>query len=79
MIAVPDAGSIATMSVLPNLLNRRIGFRRALIYAALQLAQTMREHNEAGSIVNLICNLSERYRKTPLCGMTKKCALRDNV
>ncbi|TDR31186.1 PLP-dependent cysteine synthase family protein [Hydromonas duriensis] len=68
MVAVPDCASIASMRVLSTLLNRRVGPSTGTnFYAVLQLAQTMRERGETGSIVTLICDSGERYRATHHC------------
>ena len=68
MIAVPDCASIAAMRVLSQLLNRRVGPSTGTnFYAVLQLAQGMRERNETGSIVSLICDSGERYRASHHC------------
>lgn len=81
MIAVPDAASIAAMGVLSGLLNRRVGPSTGTnFYAALQLAQAMRERGESGSIVSLICDSGERYRETHHCeAWLKQCALYEDT
>ena len=51
-----------------ELLNRRVGPSTGTnFYAVLQLAQGMRERNETGSIVSLICDSGERYRASHHC------------
>ena len=65
MLVVPDAGSIAAMSVLSRLLNRRVGPSTGTsFYALLQVAARMQKQGESGSLVSLICDSGERYCQT---------------
>ncbi len=65
MIQVPDAASIATIRWLETILGRKCGGSTGTnMYATLQLAQTMKENNQSGSIVTMICDSGERYINT---------------
>jgi cysteine synthase len=65
MIAVPDAASVATARALEPVLGRRVGASTGTnVWGALTLADQMREHSEAGSIVTLLCDAGERYSRT---------------
>ncbi len=65
MIRVPDAASFAAMRVLSQLLNRRVGGSTGTNFIGmLTLATEMRENNQSGSIVTLICDAGERYQHT---------------
>jgi len=68
MMKVHDVDSLATIHwmVQNNVLQgRKAGPSTGTnLYGALQLAQTMRERNESGSIVTLLCDSGERYLDT---------------
>lgn len=65
MIKVPDAASIATARWLSSILGRKCGGSTGTnFYGTLQFAQKMKEANQAGSIVTLLCDSGERYLKT---------------
>ena len=65
MLKIPDAASVAALHVLEELLGRRCGGSTGTQFvAALQLMSDMRERNEAGSVVTLICDSGERYAHT---------------
>jgi cysteine synthase A len=62
MQQVPDAASIATVHWLEKLLGRKVGGSTGTnVWGALQLAKTMSENGETGSIVTLLCDSGERY------------------
>lgn len=65
MIQVPDSRSFAAMLLLSRLINRKVGGSTGTNFGAvLDLATAMRENNESGSIVTLICDSGERYLNT---------------
>ena len=65
VIEVPDAASIAAAWLLEELLGRRYGGSSGTnLVACLQLASSMRERGERGSIVSLLCDRGERYNET---------------
>ncbi|MCO5065835.1 MAG: PLP-dependent cysteine synthase family protein [Rhizobiaceae bacterium] len=65
MLRVPDAVSLAAMRVLSRLLGRRVGGSTGTNFAGVCLmAARMREQEEHGSIVSLICDSGERYVHT---------------
>ncbi len=65
MIKVPDGASIASVRWLESILNRKCGGSTGTnIYATLQLAHEMKENNQSGSIVTMICDSGERYINT---------------
>jgi cysteine synthase A len=65
MIQVPDAGSFAAMLALSKLLNRKVGGSTGTnFWGMLELARDMKDRDEAGSIVTLICDSGERYSNT---------------
>ena len=65
MLKIPDAASVAALHVLEELLGRRCGGSTGIQFVvALQLMSDMRERNEAGSVVTLICDSGERYAHT---------------
>lgn len=65
MIRVPDAGSLAAMRVLSQLLNRKVGGSTGTnFWGVLQLAGEMQKRAEKGAIVTLICDSGERYLNT---------------
>ncbi len=65
MIKVKDAASIASIRWLEAVLGRKCGGSTGTnIYATLQLAQSMEQADEAGSIVTMICDSGERYINT---------------
>jgi cysteine synthase A len=63
MMRVPDAASIATLHVLEELLNRRVGGSTGTnVFAAFRLMSEMHARGVEGSVVTLICDGGERYR-----------------
>ena len=65
MFKVPDAAAIATVRWLETVLGRKCGGSTGTnVYAALQLLKVMRDNNEQGSLVTLICDGGERYLNT---------------
>ncbi|MDH3378826.1 MAG: PLP-dependent cysteine synthase family protein [Gammaproteobacteria bacterium] len=65
MIKVPDAASYATIRFLENLLNRRCGGSTGTnLYAVFQIISELNSHNQATSIVSMICDGGERYLDT---------------
>lgn len=68
MIKVPDAASLAAMRVLSRRLGRRVGGSTGTnFYGMCWAASQMRNKNEPGSIVTLICDSGERYADTYYC------------
>lgn len=62
---IVDADSIAAAWLLEELLGHRYGGSSGTnLVACLQLAEAMRERNERGSIVTLLCDRGDRYRET---------------
>ncbi len=65
VLEIPDAASIAAAWLLEELFGRRYGGSSGTnLVACLQLAVSMREHGERGSIVSLLCDRGERYQQT---------------
>lgn len=65
MIQVPDAASIASLSVLECMIDRRCGGSTGTnLWAVFQLVQEMKARGQSGSIVTLICDGGERYSDT---------------
>jgi cysteine synthase A len=65
MVRVPDAASIAAMRWVSTILGRRVGGSTGTnVWASLQLIGEMRENNESGSVVTLLCDGGERYSHT---------------
>ena len=65
MMQVPDAASIATARWVSALLGRPVGGSTGTnVWAALSYAHAMREADESGSIVTLLCDGGERYVNT---------------
>ncbi|AYA40968.1 PLP-dependent cysteine synthase family protein [Xenorhabdus nematophila] len=65
MFQVPDAASIATIYWLEKLIGRKTGASTGTnVWGALQLAKQMRDNNQQGAIVTLICDSGERYLDT---------------
>lgn len=65
MIKVPDAASFAAMQFLHLLLGRRCGPSTGTnLVGAFQLAKQMSLAGEEGSIVTLICDSGDRYRRS---------------
>lgn len=65
MVKVKDAASIATIYWLEQLIGRKAGPSTGTnLYGALQLATKMRDANQQGSIVTLLCDGGERYLDT---------------
>ena len=64
MLRVPDAASVATALWLETQLGRKVGASTGTnMWGVLQLAARMREEGRTGSIVTLLCDSGERYRK----------------
>ncbi len=65
MERVPDAASIAAMRFLKRVTGRSVGGSTGTnLWGALQLVHEMRQTNEQGSIVTLICDSGDRYAHT---------------
>jgi cysteine synthase A len=65
MARVPDAASLAAMRWCSDALGRLVGGSTGTaVWGALALAGQMRRADRRGSIVTLICDGGERYRKT---------------
>ena len=65
MMRVPDAASIATMHWLNNTMGIKAGPSTGTnLWGALQVAASMIEKGESGSIVTLMCDSGERYSNT---------------
>ena len=65
VVEVEDVESISAAWLLEDVLGRRYGGSSGTNLAAcLRLAEAMRESNEAGSIVTLLCDRGERYAQT---------------
>lgn len=65
MMQVPDAASVATILWLEKRIGRKAGPSTGTnLWGALQVAHTMREAGETGSIVTLMCDSGERYLDT---------------
>lgn len=64
MLRVPDAASVATALWLETQLGRKVGASTGTnMWGVLQLAARMRKEGRTGSIVTLLCDSGERYRK----------------
>jgi cysteine synthase A len=65
IIRVPDAASIAAMHWLDTLIGRKPGASTVTnLWGAFQVARTMIEKQQSGSIVTLMCDSGERYLDT---------------
>ena len=65
MEKIPDAASIACLSILESRLKRKCGGSTGTnLYATLKIASEMQQASECGSIVTLICDSGERYLDT---------------
>lgn len=65
MIKVPDAASIATILWLEKIIGRKAGPSTGTnLWGALLIAKEMKEKNQVGSIVTLMCDSGERYLDT---------------
>ncbi|MEH6472650.1 MAG: PLP-dependent cysteine synthase family protein [Halopseudomonas sp.] len=65
MMVVPDAASIATIYWLENLTGKRAGGSTGTnLWGALKVAQEMKDKNQTGSVVTLMCDSGERYADT---------------
>ena len=65
VIEVDDADSVGAAWALEDLLGRRYGGSSGTnLVACLQLATTLRDRGERGSIVSLLCDRGERYEQT---------------
>lgn len=62
MEKIPDAASIACLSILESRLKRKCGGSTGTnLYATLKIACEMQKASQCGSIVTLICDAGERY------------------
>ncbi|MCP3970758.1 MAG: PLP-dependent cysteine synthase family protein [Rhodobacteraceae bacterium] len=62
MIRVPDAASVATILWLERLIGRKAGASTGTnLWGGLQVARSMQERGESGSVVSLMCDSGERY------------------
>ncbi len=65
MMEVANTDSVAAMRLLSDLLGRKVGPSTGTNFVGmLQLAQEMREQQQTGSIVSLLCDSGERYLPT---------------
>jgi len=65
MIRVEDAASVAAMRVVERAIGRRVGASTGTnLIGALELAVRMRDAEETGSVVTLICDGGDRYAST---------------
>ncbi len=65
VIEVADGASVAAARLLEELLGHRYGGSSGTnLVACLQLASSMRQRGEKGSIVSLLCDRGERYDET---------------
>ena len=65
MMAVPDTDSVAAMRALTTLLGRKVGPSTGTNFMGmLTLAHEMRQQQESGSILSLLCDAGERYLPT---------------
>ena len=65
MIEVPDTDSVAAMRSLTALLGRKVGPSTGTNFVGmLTLAQEMRQQQQQGSILSLLCDAGERYLPT---------------
>lgn len=65
MLQVPDAASLATMRWVSNILGRPVGGSTGTnVWASLELIGQMRDADERGSVVTLLCDGGERYQHT---------------
>ncbi|MBJ7550070.1 PLP-dependent cysteine synthase family protein [Marinomonas ostreistagni] len=62
---VPDAASVATIHWLYQLTGRKAGPSTGTnLWGALQVAESMRQQGQKGSIITLMCDAGERYSDT---------------
>lgn len=65
MKKIPDAASLATMNWLAKLIGRKVGPSTGTnLYGILQLACEMKQRNQQGSLVTLLCDSGDRYLDT---------------
>jgi cysteine synthase len=65
MVEVPNDASLAAMRALSDLLGRRVGPSTGTnLVAMLALAEAMKQRDEQGSLLSLLCDSGERYLKT---------------
>ena len=65
MIEVPDTDSVAAMRALSTLLGRKVGPSTGTNFVGvLTRAQEMRQQQQQGSILSLLCDAGERYLPT---------------
>lgn len=65
MIKVPDAASVATILWLERLIGRKAGASTGTnLWGAMQVARTLVEDGQKGSIVSVMCDGGERYLDT---------------
>ncbi len=62
IMKVPDGATIAAMLKLEKLLGRKPGASTGTnFWGMIQVAKRMRENNEKGALVTLLCDSGERY------------------
>ena len=65
VVRVPDAASIAAIQWLDELIDRKCGASTGTnLWAVLELMAEMKQRDEQGSIVTMICDGGERYANT---------------
>lgn len=65
MIRVPDAASFGAIHALEPVLDRKCGGSTGTnLWAAIELICDMRQRNQTGSVVSIICDAGERYLQT---------------
>ncbi|MFT5721360.1 MAG: cysteine synthase A [Motiliproteus sp.] len=65
LMQVPDPASLAAMNYLSRKLGRKVGASTGTNFiGVVRLAQQMRDNNEQGSLITLICDSGERYLDT---------------
>jgi cysteine synthase A len=65
MVQVPDAASVGTMREVAEVLGRRVGPSTGTnLWAAFGLIAQLRSAGAAGSVVTLLCDSGDRYRRT---------------
>ncbi|MFI4930429.1 MAG: pyridoxal-phosphate dependent enzyme, partial [Burkholderiales bacterium] len=65
MVEVPNVESVAAMRLLSGLLGRKVGPSTGTNFVAMILLATeMRQRNEAGAVLSLLCDNGDRYLNT---------------
>ncbi|HEY6354520.1 MAG TPA: PLP-dependent cysteine synthase family protein [Burkholderiaceae bacterium] len=65
MVEVPNVESVAAMRLLSGLLGRKVGPSTGTNFVAMILLATeMRQRNEAGAVLSLLCDNGDRYLST---------------